>query len=122
MFVDGAGDRRIAFHAWTAPHVSYEDEGARLLHIEQLCVPPDGALSVRVPAGWRSCDVDAATWFGPGVAWMADGAITTGVSEGRFAPERPLSRAEALTFLWRWTGSPAPTATSPFTDIEEGRY
>ena len=122
VFVDGAGDHRIAFHAWTAPHVSYEDGGTRLLHIEQLCVLPDGALSVRVPAGWRFCDVDAATWFGPGVAWMADGAITTGVSEGRFAPERPLSRAEAVTFLWRWAGRPTSAATSPFTDVEEGRY
>ncbi len=122
VFVDGAGDHRIAFHAWIAPHVSYADGGKRLLHIEQLCVLPDRSLSVRVPDGWRFCDVDPVTWFGAGVAWMADEGITTGVSEGRFAPERSLSRAEAVTLLWRWAGSPAPSRPSAFTDVEEGRY
>ncbi|MEZ5246763.1 MAG: family 43 glycosylhydrolase [Acidimicrobiales bacterium] len=122
VFVDAAGDTRVAFHAWTAPHVSYRDGGRRLLHIEQLCVLPDASLSVGFPAGWSFCDVDPTTWFGPGITWMADEGVTTGVSEGRFVPERSLSRAEAVTFLWRWAGSPAPSASSPFTDVEAGRY
>lgn len=122
VFVDGSGDHRIAFHAWIAPHVSYADGGKRLLHIEQLCVLPDRTLSVRVPDGWHFCDVDRDTWFGSGIAWMADNAITTGVSEGRFAPERTVTRAEAVTFLWRWAGSPAPSEQSPFVDVEPGRF
>lgn len=122
VFVDGAGDHRIAFHAWIAPHVSYADGGKRLLHIEQLCLLPDGTLSVRVPDGWSFCDVEPSAWFGPGVDWMADAAITTGVSEGRFAPDRTVTRAQAVTFLWRWAGSPAPSGQSGFTDVEQGRY
>lgn len=122
VFVDADGDHRIAFHAWIAPHVSYADGGKRLLHIEQLCILPNAALSVRVPEGWSFCDVDPSVWFGPGIAWLADTGITTGVSEGRFLPERTVTRAEAVTFLWRWAGSPSPKQPSPFTDVEPGRY
>jgi beta-xylosidase len=36
VFPDAAGDWRIAFHAWTPPHVGYEDGGVRSLWIERL--------------------------------------------------------------------------------------
>ena len=36
VFTDAAGDRRIAFHAWTPPRVGYENGGARSLWIERL--------------------------------------------------------------------------------------
>jgi len=36
VFTDAAGDWRIAFHAWTPPHVGYEDGGVRALWIERL--------------------------------------------------------------------------------------
>lgn len=38
VFTDTAGEWRIAFHAWTPPHVGYENGGARSLWIERLRV------------------------------------------------------------------------------------
>ncbi|MEQ8841505.1 MAG: family 43 glycosylhydrolase [Acidimicrobiales bacterium] len=136
VFTDRLGDLRIAYHAWNAPHVSYPrypscdddgdgicaDDGQRFLEIDQLCVLPNRSLHVGVPAGWAFCDVEPSRWFGPGVAWMATEEITTGISEGRFAPSRPLTRAEAVTFLWRWAGEPAASVPAPFTDVEADRY
>jgi beta-xylosidase len=36
VFTDAAGDRRIAFHAWTPPKVGYDNGGVRSLWIERL--------------------------------------------------------------------------------------
>lgn len=136
VYVDRADDLRIAYHAWNAPYVSYPsypacdvdhdgvcaDEGQRFLHIDLLCSLPSGNLHVGVPAGWSFCDVDPSVWFGEGVGWMAETGVTTGVSEGRFAPETGLTRAQAVTFLWRWAGEPTTDAAHGFTDVEAWRY
>ncbi len=56
----------------------------------------------------------------------ADWAKATGVSTGtggtEFDHARTLSRAEAVTFLWRLMGSPAPTIANPFTDVPAGTW
>jgi subtilisin family serine protease len=56
----------------------------------------------------------------------ADWAKATGVSTGtggtEFDHARTLSRAEAVTFLWRLMGSPAPTLANPFTDVPAGTW
>lgn len=45
VFADAAGEWRIAFHAWTPPHVGYDRGGARSLWIERLAF--DGGRPVR---------------------------------------------------------------------------
>ena len=41
------------------------------------------------------------------VQWMVGSAITTGTSATTFEPSRPVTRAEAATFLYRMAGQPA---------------
>ena len=49
--------------------------------------------------------------------------ITTGATATTFDPNGACSRAQAVTFLWRAAGSPAPKShTTPFTDVEKGSY
>ncbi len=43
------------------------------------------------------------------VGWMAAEGITTGRSATVFDPDAPVTRAELLTFVWRWLGSPQNT-------------
>jgi Glycosyl hydrolases family 43/S-layer homology domain len=121
VFVDRFGDHRVAYHAWNAPFASYP-AGQRFLRVDVLCRLPGGALSIGLPPQWDFCDTDPTQWFGPGIAWMAATGITTGITPARFAPSRPLTRAEAVTFLWRWAGSPPPANASSFLDVEVGRY
>lgn len=49
-----------------------------------------------------------ADWQRDAVEWMWQRGITTGRSATSFAPDEPVTRAELLTFLWRWQGEPAP--------------
>ena len=53
----------------------------------------------------RFGDVPPGSWFGDAVAWADRWGITTGDgNSGYFRPNRVVSRAEAVTFLWRLAG------------------
>ena len=52
-------------------------------------------------------DVATGQFYTAAVGWMAAEGITTGTSPNRFSPHDPVSRAQAITFLWRDAGSPA---------------
>ena len=47
-------------------------------------------------------DVEPSDFFGAAVAWMAGSEITTGTSPTTFSPDRPVTRAEVATFLYRF--------------------
>ncbi len=53
------------------------------------------------------------------IYWAAAKGITRGYSDNTFGIDRPCTRGEAVMFLWKVMGRPAPTAAakSPFTDI-----
>ena len=76
-----------------------------------------------------------AGWQQDSVSWMAHTGITTGTSPTTFAPEGTLTRAELVTFLYRYQGKPdatedpadsdqasdtEPGATEPEPDIPSG--
>ncbi len=68
-------------------------------------------------------DVPADAYYYDAVQWAVANGITTGVSDTLFAPDLTCTRAQAVTFLWRAAGSPAPTGTTmPFEDVESGSY
>ncbi len=51
------------------------------------------------------------------VAWLVHAEITQGVAGGGFAPQRLVSRAQAVTFLHRLAGSPDPGPSIDYTDV-----
>ena len=57
-------------------------------------------------AAARTVDVDPEEYFAPAVDWAMANRITLGVGNGRFEPGRVITRAEAVTLLWRLAGSP----------------
>lgn len=69
------------------------------------------------PAG--SCpfvDVDKASPFYTAITWAAEEGITTGFDATHFRPGDTVTRAQFVTFLWRFNGEPAATTTAnPFT-------
>ena len=63
------------------------------------------------------------TYYYDAVLWAAEEGITGGVDDTHFAPKATCTRAQAVTFLWRAAGSPAPkSSTMPFTDVKAGSY
>ena len=68
-------------------------------------------------------DVPAGSYFYEAVMWAVENGVTTGASASRFDPNGICTRAQAVTFLWRIAGSPAPRLrTMPFTDVPAGSY
>ena len=59
-----------------------------------------------------------AGWQQGGVSWMADRGITTGTTPTTFAPDDTLTRAQLVTFLYRYKNEPDVTinTTSPDCD------
>lgn len=65
-------------------------------------------------------DVHESDYFAEAVAWAKDSGITGGTTATTFSPASTVTRAQAVTFLWRAAGSPQPTSTvSPFTDVTD---
>ena len=65
-------------------------------------------------------DVRAVDYYAQAVAWAAEEGITGGTSAGSFSPDAPVTRAQAVTFLWRAAGEPAAGMdASPFTDVAD---
>jgi hypothetical protein len=68
-------------------------------------------------------DVDAGAFYFKAVLWAYEKGITTGTTETTFEPEGTVTRAQAVTFIWRAAGKPAVSAAeNPFGDVEEGAW
>ncbi|MBE6988357.1 MAG: S-layer homology domain-containing protein, partial [Ruminococcaceae bacterium] len=95
----------------------------------------DGTYSFEQPAGEVTIDaefkkivlpfedVSDKAYYAEAVLWAVENGITTGVTPTLFMPDMVCTRAQAVTFLWRAAGSPAPkSADMHFTDVPENAY
>ena len=68
-------------------------------------------------------DVPSGSYYEDAVDWAVANGITTGTDAAHFSPDGICTRAQAVTFLWRAAGRPAPESrTMPFTDVPAGSY
>ena len=82
----------------------------------------DGVVTFDVSSSAFS-DVSADAYYADAVQWAVENGITTGISDTVFAPDTSCTRAQAVTFLWRAAGSPAPkSADMSFTDVPANEY
>ena len=60
-------------------------------------------------------DVPSGSYYEDAVDWAVANGITTGTDAAHFSPDGICTRAQAVTFLWRAAGRPAPESrTMPF--------
>jgi hypothetical protein len=71
--------------------------------------------------GHHFTDVVPGSYYEPAVAHLWAAGLTTGVgSPHRFDPDGTVTRAQAVTFLWRMAGEPAVAARHGFPDVAPG--
>ena len=73
---------------------------------------------------WSSFgDVSRSDYYFDAVQWLVANDVTTGKSPDQFAPDDVVTRAQAMTFIWRLAGSPAPAPHAPlFFDVSSDAY
>lgn len=67
-------------------------------------------------------DVKSSDYFAQAVAWAVENGVTNGTSDAAFSPYSPVTRAQAVTFLWRAQGRPAAAAVESYADVEAGSF
>jgi len=73
-------------------------------------------------ADCRFTDVDVNVDYCKAVIWATEQGIVRGTSKTTFSPGASVTRAQALTFLWRAAGSPAGRTEHPFADVPAQAY
>lgn len=66
-------------------------------------------------------DVETGSWYADAVLWAVERKVTDGMGNGIFLPDGTCTRAQIVTFLWKYAGKPAVTggADNPFADVDE---
>ncbi len=68
-------------------------------------------------------DVAADAYYYKAVLWAVENGITSGASDTTFEPESPCTRAQIVTFLFRYAKASANTsAANPFGDVAASDY
>ncbi len=66
-------------------------------------------------------DVAADAYYAKAVAWAVENGVTTGTGDGKFSPDAPCTRGQAVTFLWRALGQ-LTGDTASFADVPADSY
>lgn len=67
-------------------------------------------------------DVETDSYYHDAILWATENGIVKGMDGRSFNPETVLTRAQAVVFLWRAAGMPAPSGEQAFTDVPETAY
>ena len=68
-------------------------------------------------------DVSSSKYYYKAVLWAVEKGITLGTTATTFAPSDTCTRAQIVTFLWRYSGKPAADgAGNSFGDIQSGKF
>ena len=72
------------------------------------------------PESKGSCpfvDVSSSSPYCKAITWAAEKKIALGYDASHFKPNETVSRAQFVTFLWRYEGKPSVSAKCPFVDV-----
>ena len=85
------------------------------------------AFSLAIPvgaAGSTFSDVPANAYYAAAVEWGADktNGITSGTTQSTYSPDAPCTRAQIVTFLYRYAGSPTVLSSDTFRDVKTSNF
>lgn len=79
----------------------------------------EGVYSYRSELIYKDVNVNNVAW-GEEVEWAKNEGITDSNEDTYFYPDNGCTRAEFITFLWKYSGSPIVDTKHNFSDIEAG--
>ena len=86
----------------------------------------DSDLPFWLPAAIGSnpfSDVAGGAYYNEAVRWAVKNGVASGTDAKHFSPDAACTRGQAVTFLWRAAGCPAPAlAENPFADVKSTDY
>ena len=79
-----------------------------------------GTVAIKIAQTMNFADVKPADYFYNPVKWAVNKNITKGTSATTFSPYKTCTRAEIVTFLWRYAKKPVGYGSNnPFTDVNK---
>lgn len=67
-------------------------------------------------------DLDTEAWYHDGIHYCLEEGLMNGTGDGLFSPDATLTRAQAVTVLWRLENEPAVNDTMSFADVAEEQW
>lgn len=61
-------------------------------------------------------------WAYKGIEFVVDNGLFFGTTDTTFSPKGAMTRAMLVTVLWRLDGTPKPTTTNTFKDVQNGKF
>lgn len=83
------------------------DEALSRAQLAQILYSKEGRPTA---TGTLFTDVAAGMWYANAIAWAAEKGVVSGYGDGRFGPDDNITREQLAVMLWRYAGSPAPSA------------
>ncbi len=80
------------------------------------------SIPVTVTSPEKFDDVGKTDWFYNAVKFVSDKGVMSGTASRTFAPNLDVTRAMAVTVLYRLENSPAVTANASFADVPSGQW
>ena len=111
-------------HAWSFTKLVTEGDSAHACSALYTCSRCNETKTARLCAAEVFTDMPReGNWAHDPIDWAYFNGITAGKSPTTFNPKDTVTRAEAMTFLWKTLDSPEPgTTENPFEDVMEGKY
>ena len=79
-------------------------------------VSTNGLKQSNIDTGFT--DVPNNIWYAQAIYWGKNIGITNGISNNEFGPKLPITRAQFITMLYRYAGSPKVNFTNNFNDVK----
>ena len=121
---------------WYSEAVAWAGREGITTGVSERVFDPHGPLdrAMLVTMVWRAAgspkvggsvpftDVDLDAYYGDALRYAYANGIVVGTTGTTFEPHTTTSRAQVVTVLWRWVGSPPPVGSGGFVDVPAGRY
>jgi len=79
-------------------------------------------IPVTVTEPQRYSDVSKESWYNGAVEYVSENGLMNGYGDGRFGPDDKVTRAMAVTTLYRMEGSPSHSSDSSFPDVAKDAW
>lgn len=135
--VDSLPFTDVSENDWFAPYVQFVYDNGLMNGTSKTTFAPQATLNramvaqvlynydKRVDSPYRATngktfkDVSKSDWFYDAIQWASANGIASGVGDGYFEPNTPVTREQVAQFLYNYNGKPSVSGNLPFSDADK---